>query len=185
MDKTIEVLTFLVLVGAALAALVGIWKGLRGIARFFEKTNRFFEDWYGTEAEDGHPKVKGVLHRLDDLEAMRANDSEMIQEIKTQVVKELNRNGGNSSKDAAFEAVRVSQETLEAVQGMQLQLEEEVLERKHWTENFEEVQKRERKAMTKLVLKMIHEDKADQEALWRDGGQKWVDGVLGEGENID
>lgn len=185
MDQAVEVMTFLVLLGAALGAVVLIFRGVRGVFRFFSKINRFFGDWYGSEPADGHPRVKGVLHRLDDLESLRLSDSETLGEIKDQVVKELNRNGGSSAKDAAFEAVRVSQETLEAVQGVQLQMEAEVLERKHWTEAFEADARKQRRAMQKLVLRMIHEKPADQEAIWKADSQKWVDGVLEDGENVD
>lgn len=185
LDRTVEILTIIVLIGAALGAIVVMFKGVRGVIRFFAKINRFFDDWYGTEAKDGHPRVKGVLHRLDDLEEMRANDSEMIGEIKVQVIKELNRNGGSSAKDAAFEAVRVSKETLEAVQGVQLQLEEEVKERKHWVESFEAEQRTERRAMVKLVKKMIDLPKEEQHKVWDAEGRDWIDGKLGGGENAD
>jgi acetolactate synthase small subunit len=187
-DQVESVLLWIVLAGAAVAAVVGIWKALRGINRFFEKTNRFFDDWYGHPAEDGHPSRKGVLHRLDDLEANREANTVTLHEIKDQVVKELNRNGGSSAKDAAFEAVRVSQETLVAVQGVQLQLEEEVLERKAWADKYEadvKKQKHERKEIAKLVLRMIDKSPEEQMALWNDGSSKWVDGTLGDGENID
>lgn len=185
MDQAVDILTFIVLIGAAVGAIYGIVKGIRGVLRFFAKTNRFFDDWYGTEAKDGHPRIKGVLHRLDDLEEKRAADSETINEIKTQVVKELNRNGGSSAKDAAFESLRVSQETLEAVQSVQIQIEAEVLERKHWVESFEDEQRRERKAMVRLVKKMIDLPKEQQHQVWDAEGRDWIDGKLGDGENVD
>ncbi|MFE7659692.1 hypothetical protein [Streptomyces celluloflavus] len=76
----------LVLIGAAAAAasalIAGAWKGLRALASFVARGERFFDDWNGTE---GRP---GVIARLDCSEAR-------LERIEH----ELFPNSGNSLRD--------------------------------------------------------------------------------------
>lgn len=169
-----HILTLIVLVGAALAALIGIWKAIRVVGRFLEKTNRFFEDWYGTPAEDGHPSRKGVLHRLDDLERMRVDDGDTLNRLEmklNEAVHELTPNNGGSIKDS--------------INRIELQQQEEVLERKAWVERYDEDQKNmrlERAALHRQISDMIGKTPEEQSRIWDGIERRWTDGVLHEEE---
>lgn len=165
-----HVMTIIVLVGATLAAIIGIWRGLRGIARFFEKVNRFFEDWYGSPAEDGHVAKKGVLHRLDDLERRREDNTETLSRLETKmddVVHEVTNNDGSSLKDSIYR--------------IEIQQQEEVLERKSWEESYSEEQRNmrlERAALHHRIGQMIGKSPEEQNEIWDGIERRWTDGFI-------
>lgn len=110
---------------AVIATLLGILTGLGAILirinRLLRKWNRFSDDWYGTPASDGHEEAPGVIARLDknerdnaalqhtlsELAQAQSDQAEDFKALKAHVDKELSRNGGSSTKDAAFETKRI------------------------------------------------------------------------------
>jgi hypothetical protein len=124
---TYGVETFLVNL-VALSLVVGavgvIWSKVvkpmfKNTRTLIKRTNTFFDDWYGDE------NTPGVVSRITSLEVE-------VEKVRLQVVQELNRNGGSSTKDAAFEALRI-------VQDVQVQQEQEVQDRKYLTAQLERI----------------------------------------------
>lgn len=138
---TIGLETLLVNV-VALSVVIGavgvIWKKvfkpmIRSTFSMVRRTNKFLDDWYGDDV------IPGVVQRIASLESDRTDTTSTlavmlkeIESIKSKVSHELNHNGGSSTKDAAFEALRI-------VQGVQLQQEQEVQERKYLTAQLERI----------------------------------------------
>lgn len=96
--------------------LMPMFKNTRSMIR---RTNMFLDDWYGDE------RTPGVMARIGSLEVE-------LEKVRNQVFNELNRNGGSSTKDAAFEALRTVKE-------VQLQQEQEIQERKYLTAQLERI----------------------------------------------
>lgn len=75
-----------VLIGAVCAAIVGVvavWTKLvipayRCVARLDE----FLDDWFGKDAEPGHPRKPGVSERLEVLEGRSQNTDLRLKEIE-------------------------------------------------------------------------------------------------------
>lgn len=184
-------------IAAVIAALTVIGLALVRLSKFFRRANQFFEDWYGTPAAPGHEAVPGVLQRIGTLESSRASDwdtttktlSDMgadITEIKKQVGHELNRNGGSSTKDAAFLAHRTAVEALEVVKQVQEQQEHEIIARRDWHERYLADQQRMRaewSAVFKGIRSMITLPPEEQLSMWDDIAESYADGtILDEGQ---
>lgn len=117
-------IVYLLASSAVLVALGVIWKKLvkpvfKGTRTLIKRTNMFFDDWYG---DDLNP---GVVARISSLESE-------LEKVRHRVFHELDRNGGSSTKDAAFEALRTVRE-------VQIQQEEEIQERKYLTAQLERI----------------------------------------------
>lgn len=158
-------------IGAIILALTAIFVAARAVNRVLKKANSFFDDWYG----DKETGKDGVIHRLSSLESNQTKISEEIVSIKDTVSTQLNRNGGSTMADAAFNALRVVQE-------VQVQVEEEVIARKEWHEQYERDQRSARSEWTQVFLairKMIPiEDKSKQLELWDNLTEKYTKGEL-------
>lgn len=188
----------LVGIAAILIAIGVIWAGVKVVLAVVRFINQFRDDWFGFAGDENHPPRPGVLAQMQEMRAALVLGEETRQlmatvldsmvkdvtQIKDQVGHELTHNNGSSTKDAAHEAKRLSKATMDIVENIQMQQEAEVLERKDWTARFEADQRRQRKAMHKLVLRMIREKPADQETIWNDDGKKWIEGELEDGENV-
>lgn len=170
-------------IAAVVTAITAItFAGLAG-NRFLKKANRFFDDWYGSAEHDGHPAVPGVLSRLNDLEDARIQTtrvldtqtqllnqmSETVGQIKILMDIELGRHGGASTKDVAYEALRIAREIQEDQRAMQLQQENEIIARREWREEYEqdkETTRMEWVAVFKAIRRMIGMEPKDQVDLW-------------------
>ena len=148
----------IIVIGALVAALVGIIKSVRAVSAFFEKFDKFFGDWYGEDARPGFDARPGVLTRLYSLESFREETTSLLREIKDevaktqqQVIKELNRNGGSSTKDAAYEAMRVTQEIRRAQ-------EQQAIEFAHFQAKYLWDQKTSRRELTSILEAMLLTD---------------------------
>lgn len=183
--------------GAIIGALLVIGVLIRKTVKFAQRVDLFFDDWYGTPASPGHEQKPGMVERVAGLEVaqiagieaaadmrrtqeeMKSTQEEMRQkqaEIAENVHRELNRNGGGSTKDAAFEALRVVKE-------LQLQQEAEVKERMHMQEEFHRHQmkgQRERHRMIIAVRQMIGLDVETQKAQWDQIMADFTSGQLGD-----
>lgn len=121
----IESIFSYVLAASAIIVAIGIiWSKVlkpvyRSVSKMVKRTNMFLDDWYGDE------HTPGVMARIDSLERD-------LEQVRNQVVSELNRNGGESTKDAAVMA-------LKAVREVQFQQEQEIRERKHLTDHLERI----------------------------------------------
>ena len=172
MDLVEKLLLWIVLIGAAVAAVIGIWRAFRGASRFFEKVNRFFEDWYGRPAEDGHHATKGVLTRLEELEDQRAINSNTLGRVEGKMdfaMHELTPNKGGSIKDS--------------INRIEFQQQEEILERKAFTEKYEQDQatnRLERHALTRVIKEMIGKTPEDQHEIWDRASASWTTNTLHE-----
>ena len=158
-------------IGAIVLALAAIIMGVRAVNKTLKKANRFFDDWYG-DKETGKP---GVIVRLGALEDNQSAMRAQVESINTTVQTQLGRNGGSTVADAAFEALRVVQE-------VQIQVEEEVKERKVWVDQYTEDQHSQRREWTKVftaIRQMIPiEDKNKQLELWDDISERYTKGEL-------
>jgi hypothetical protein len=172
-------------VAATLTALGVIIIAVRALLRFGKRVNVFLDDWYGSDGDEQHPPVLGVLNRVGAMEGMlhqhiRDEDTVLaamgseVTAIKTQVGHELNRNGGTSTKDAAHEALRVVKE-------VQVQQEAEIIARRADRDEFRaENLAHAQRLMTffALVRRMIVLPPSDQIALWDDATAAFADGNL-------
>ncbi|WP_343240136.1 hypothetical protein [Streptomyces sp. SID12488] len=76
--------------GAAVAAaVVLIWRGVRGMRRVIARVDTFADDWAGVPSRPGVPERPGVMVRLDRIE-------EHIEGVQH----ELRPNSGQSLRDA-------------------------------------------------------------------------------------
>lgn len=60
-----------------------------------KKINLFFEDFYGEPARPGFPEKKGLMERVQNIESIQAENSEMIQKIWSEQMP----NSGKSQRD--------------------------------------------------------------------------------------
>lgn len=82
MDPVIAVATAIItLLGAWFAVKQFVLPIIRGIKRLMESTEKFLEDWNGSEPSPGRDRVPGVMERLNRIDG------------------ELSHNGGKSIKD--------------------------------------------------------------------------------------
>lgn len=158
-------------IGAIILALGAIVVGARAVNKTLKKANQFFDDWYG-DKENGKD---GVIHRLNALETNQGDIKCEVSEIKETVSTQLFRNGGSTMADAAFGAYA-------AVQDLQLQVEEEVKERKNWQDRYDSDQlntRREWTSVFKAIRQMIPlSDPNEQLALWDTITDKYTKGEL-------
>lgn len=157
------VVAAIIVIGALVAALIGIIKAVRAVSGFFEKFDKFFGDWYGEDARPGFEARPGVLTRLHSLEDFRGETTSLLRDIKSevaktqqQVIKELNRNGGSSTKDAAYEAMRMTQDIRRAQ-------EQQAVEFAHFQAKYLWDQKAGRRELTSILEAMLLTDLSSPE----------------------
>jgi hypothetical protein len=163
-------------IGAICIALTAIWLIVRGLNKVVRVINLFRDDWFGTPGDENHEPTAGVLAQMHEMrislingEADRKTMGDDIALIKKQVDHELNRNSGTTTKDAAFDAKRISQQTMEVVQQIQMQQEEEVKERKAWADLYaadQEAARLRNAHVFNLVAELIGKEPSEQTKMW-------------------
>ena len=115
---------------AAIAIFTGIAAFVRITWRELRRLSRVLDDFSGTPDRPGHAATKGVFERTDDQDKAIATVVQVVDKLSrrqeelavvatqaaedvSQVLGELTRNGGDSTKDAAVEAHRVAVEAAE------------------------------------------------------------------------
>lgn len=89
--------------GAISAALVAVWKLVVGVTRFVRRAGRFFDEWFGVEAYNGHDAKPSIPERMDKVETHMAAMCSRIDEVDGKVrdiQHEVRPNHGHSLRDA-------------------------------------------------------------------------------------
>jgi hypothetical protein len=157
-------------IAAIITALTVIFFGARAVNRTLRNANKFFEDWYG----DKETGKGGVVHRLYILETSQQEIKSEISEIRGTVQSQLNKNGGGSMADIAAKSFK-------AIEEMQLQIEQEVLARKDWQEQYAKDQAFTRYEWIQVfstIAEMIPKEPHEQLEIWNKIAKKYTHGEL-------
>lgn len=87
----------------------GLIFGARATWRFFRRVSYFLDDVNGEPARSGVPYRPGVVEQVAELRVRQEQIADVAQEAASNMAairSELTRDGGNSTKDVAYQAAR-------------------------------------------------------------------------------